>query len=222
MRYCPQCGAPVERRWVMQEQHERAVCTSCGTIHYENPRLIVGCAVCWEDRILMCRRSQEPALGQWVMPNGFLECGETLEQGAARETFEETGVVIAPERLELYSVANMTALAQVAVMFRVQLDALPPIRPGIECSDVAFMSESEIRSAPLAWRDAMGNRPQRFFNELRSGEFTIQLIAIGSSDATGSSGSTGSTGSIGFKSREYPIRSAPTAPPRRRPEPPAQ
>jgi len=61
----------------------------------------------------MCRRSQEPAIGQWVLPSGFLECGETLEQGAARETFEETGVSLDPNQLDLASIINITAIDQV-------------------------------------------------------------------------------------------------------------
>jgi len=55
------------------------------TVHYENPRLIVCCAAYWLDKILMCRRALEPGLGKWVVPSGFLEVGESLEQGAVRE-----------------------------------------------------------------------------------------------------------------------------------------
>jgi ADP-ribose pyrophosphatase YjhB (NUDIX family) len=164
-------------------------------VHYQNPRVIVTCAVCWRDTVLLCRRAQPPASGKWVMPSGFLECGETLEEGAARETFEETGVVLDPNRLDLYSVVNMTQIEQVAVTFRVQLAAKPEVQPGAECLEAAFFAEGEIPSGFLAWRESMGDRPQRFFDELRRGDFTIQLITIGSNHG------------VGFRSREYPIGS---------------
>src|SRR5579862_3583106 len=86
MKYCNECGAAVARRWIDHDERERYVCLSCGTVHYENPRVIVSCMVCVADKLLMCRRAQEPGRGQWAPPAGFLECRETLQQGAARET----------------------------------------------------------------------------------------------------------------------------------------
>jgi ADP-ribose pyrophosphatase YjhB (NUDIX family) len=163
--------------------------------HYQNPRIIVSCAVCWRDQILMCRRSQEPARGQWTVPSGFLECGETLEEGAARETFEETGVVIDPGSVNLYSIVNLAAIEQVLISFRVMCATRPIVRPGPECLEAAFMSESQIPSEMFAWRTVMGNRPRRFFDEVRSGQFTIQQITIGALPADS------------FESREYRISS---------------
>jgi ADP-ribose pyrophosphatase YjhB (NUDIX family) len=143
----------------------------------------------------MCRRAQQPGLGQWIVPSGFLEVGESLEQGAARETREETGLIVDPERLDLCSVVNMTSIEQVAIMFRIELDAEPTLTPGPECLEVAFMSVQEIPADQFAWRSAMGDGPERFSRELRSREFTIQLITLASADGTG------------FRSREYTISS---------------
>ena len=195
MKFCSECGIAIVRTWVAEEGRERCICLSCGLTHYENPRVIVGCVVFWRDTILMCRRSQEPARGQWTVPSGFLECGETLEEGAARETFEETGVLIDPVRIDLCSIMNMTAIEQVAVSFRTELMTKPIIRPGPECLEVAFMTEQEIAKEQIAWRRSMGGGPQRLFNELRSGQFTIQLATIGSNQG------------VGFRSREYGIAS---------------
>jgi ADP-ribose pyrophosphatase YjhB (NUDIX family) len=152
--------------------------------------------VFWRGTILMCRRSQEPARGQWTVPSGFLECGETLEEGAVRETFEETGVLIDPVSIDLCSIMNMTAIQQVSVSFRTELTARPVIRPGPECLEVAFMTEKEIAAEQIAWRMSTGGGPQRLFKELRSGHFTIQLATIGSNQG------------IGFRSREYVVASA--------------
>jgi ADP-ribose pyrophosphatase YjhB (NUDIX family) len=194
MKYCPECGSQLTRRWIGQDARERDVCAACGRLHYQNPRVIVGCIVGVHDRILMCRRAQEPGRGRWAPPSGFLECGETLEQGAARETFEETGVAIAPDRLDLLSVINLAALDQIAVMFRVNLPAEPVLRPGAECLEVAFLSEHEIPERDLAWRKLLGSVPAKVFSELRSGDFAINLITVGSSPKAG------------FSARDYKLR----------------
>jgi ADP-ribose pyrophosphatase YjhB (NUDIX family) len=143
----------------------------------------------------MCRRSDQPAQGQWMIPSGYLECGETLEEGAARETFEETGVSINSSTLELCSVLNMPDIQQVAIVFRTEFETKPKIRAGIECLDVAFMSEEDLQTVELAWREALGDEPRQLFSELRSGQFSIRLIQIASQSGRG------------FQSRQYNISS---------------
>ena len=194
MKYCSACGAAVSRQWVDLDRRERDVCLSCNTIHYQNPRIIVSCIVVFEDRLLMCRRSQEPARGEWAIPAGFLECGETLEQGAARETYEETGVIVDPSRLDLSAILNITAIDQVMITFRAEMKTLPTVRPGAECLEAAFVSESEIADLEFAWRRSWGSVPERVFNELRSRDFSIRLISIGSNHGAG------------FTERDYKIQ----------------
>ena len=68
----------------------RHVCPACAAVHYENPRIVVGCVPEADDgRILICLRAIEPRRGWWTMPAGFMENGETLRAGAARECQEE-------------------------------------------------------------------------------------------------------------------------------------
>ena len=142
----------------------------------------------------MCRRAQEPGRGRWASPAGFLECGETLQQGAARETYEETGLRLDPDQLELSGVINITAIDQILVTFRIELEALPTLRPGAECLEVAFLSEHEVPAKDFAWRGLLGAAPARFFSELRSREFSINLITVGPSAG------------VGFSERDYKIR----------------
>jgi ADP-ribose pyrophosphatase YjhB (NUDIX family) len=194
MKYCSECGAAVARQWIHQDGRERYVCLSCDRVHYQNPRVIVSCVVAVGQRILMCRRSQEPARGQWVLPSGFLECGETLEQGAARETFEETGVSLDPNQLDLASIINITAIDQIVITFRVDLSTLPTLRPGAECLDAAFLSEQEIPEGDFAWRKWLGPVPGKFFDELRLRDFSIRLITVGPSRG------------VGFSVRDYKIQ----------------
>ena len=194
MKYCSECGAAVARRWIVEDERERDVCLSCGRVHYQNPRVIVSCIVSVGDRILMCRRAQEPGRGRWAPPAGFLECGETLQQGATRETYEETGLSIDPGRLELSGIINIPAIDQIVVTFRFDLEALPVLHAGEECLAVAFLSEHEVPAGDFAWRGLLGPVPARFFNELRSQDFSINLITVGPSPG------------VGFSEREYKIR----------------
>jgi NADH pyrophosphatase NudC (nudix superfamily) len=88
-KFCSDCGQLVERRIPPGDNLPRAVCTACGSIHYENPRLVVGCVPEWQGRILLCRRAIMPRRGYWTTPAGFLENGESLHTAAARESLEE-------------------------------------------------------------------------------------------------------------------------------------
>jgi ADP-ribose pyrophosphatase YjhB (NUDIX family) len=198
MKFCGECGARFAHQQHAPDEQRRHTCTACGTTHYENPRVIVSCIVCWNNRILMCRRSQEPARGQWTVPSGYLECGETLQQCAVRETVEETGVIVDASRLELYSVTSMTAIQQVAIAFRVSVSvsADPHPHPGPECLDAAFKSEADLATMEFAWRRAMGDSLERLFGEMRSGDFTIKVATLGSDQGTG------------FKSRRYRVEPA--------------
>lgn len=200
MKYCSECGAAVASRWVNEDHRERYVCTSCGRTHYQNPQVIVACMAHCGNRVLMCRRAREPARGQWVFPSGFLECGETLQQAAVRETWEETGVVIDPDSLELYSVVNMAAIEQIVVAFRCELGTLPTIRAGTECSEVGFLLQPEIPPNQFAWRGSMGDSADRLFEEVRRRSFCIHLANMGSESGAG------------FTERRYRITSIATDP----------
>ncbi|MEB3298084.1 MAG: NUDIX hydrolase [Candidatus Sericytochromatia bacterium] len=105
MKHCPACGAPTHLRIPPGDNRERAVCSSCSVVHYENPRIVVGAVCHTGDRLALCRRAIPPRIGYWTFPAGFLEMGETAEEGAAREAREEAGVEVVVERLlGVYSV----------------------------------------------------------------------------------------------------------------------
>jgi ADP-ribose pyrophosphatase YjhB (NUDIX family) len=176
----------VSQRWIADDQRERFVCDACGTIHYENPRVLVSCFAYWQDRLLMCRRAQAPAVGLWITPSGFLEKGETLENAAVRETLEETGVGISPDLLELYSVASLPDISEIYISFRACLHEKPALLPGPESLEVALQTESEIRWDELAFRDSLGDYPSHFFRHLRNGCFPIHKIQLRSNERLGS------------------------------------
>ena len=146
MNFCSHCGSKLERRIPPGDHLPRFVCDSCGTIHYQNPRLIVGCVP--EDRILICRRAIEPRLGFWTVPAGFMENGETLPQAAARECREEALAEV--EIGSLLAVVNVTHAHQVHVFFRASM-LTPAFGIAPESSEVKLIELAEIPWNELAF-----------------------------------------------------------------------
>lgn len=108
MKYCSNCGKTLTFKLPAGDTHFRFVCNNCGIIHYQNPRMVVGCIPLWNGKILMCKRAIEPKYGLWTIPAGFMENGETVEEGAIRETMEESGANVEIVRLHaLYSLPNV-------------------------------------------------------------------------------------------------------------------
>jgi ADP-ribose pyrophosphatase YjhB (NUDIX family) len=141
MKYCSQCGETLTFRVPEGDNLPRHVCAACGTIHYQNPKIVVGCIPEWGDKILLCKRAIEPRYGLWTLPAGFMENGETVQQGAARETLEEAEARV--EIGDLYALFNLPHINQVYMLFRGRLLDLD-FGPGDESLEVALMDESEI------------------------------------------------------------------------------
>ena len=141
MKFCTDCGHAVQLQVPAGDHLLRAVCSSCGTVHYQNPRVVVGCVPEWQGRILLCRRAIEPRHGYWTAPAGFLEIGESMHAGAARETAEEALAQV--EIGSLLSVVNVLHAAQVHVMFRAAMrDAQHGA--GVESLETGLFTEAEI------------------------------------------------------------------------------
>jgi ADP-ribose pyrophosphatase YjhB (NUDIX family) len=145
MNYCSQCGAEVGVRVPEGDNRPRHVCGACGTIHYQNPKVVVGCIPEWGDQILLCRRAIEPRYGLWTLPAGFMERGETTHDGAARETLEEAHARV--EVLDLYTLFSLPHIDQVYMLFRSRLLDLG-FGPGTESLEVRLFDEAEI-----PWRE---------------------------------------------------------------------
>jgi ADP-ribose pyrophosphatase YjhB (NUDIX family) len=148
MKYCSECGAPVALRVPPGDHLPRHVCDACGTIHYQNPRLVVGCVPEHEGRILLCRRAIEPRLGYWTVPAGFLENGETLQQGAARETREEALAQV--DIGSLLAVVHVLHARQVHVFFRAALRSAE-YGAGAESLEVKLVRPADIPWGELAF-----------------------------------------------------------------------
>ncbi|HEU0186275.1 MAG TPA: NUDIX hydrolase [Gallionellaceae bacterium] len=176
MKYCSECGAPVMLRTPQDDSRERYVCTSCATVHYQNPKVIVGAIPEWEDgRILLCRRAIEPRIGLWTLPAGFMENNETTPQGAARETMEEANAEV--DVGELYSFYNLAYINQVYMLFRARLLNLN-FHPGVESLEVALFAEHEIPWDKLAFR-AVKMTLEQYFADRRAGHYQFRMGDLG-------------------------------------------
>lgn len=137
------------RRVPQGDNRERDCCDHCGTIHYVNPRPVVGTIPVWRDRILLCKRAIEPRYGKWTLPAGFMEIGETTAEGALRETLEEAGARV--ELGPLYTMIDVPYVEQVHIFFRAQLLDLD-FAPGAESLEVRLFDEPEIPWDEIAFR----------------------------------------------------------------------
>ena len=175
MKFCSVCGsADLALRIPDGDTLPRFMCNNCGTIHYQNPKIVVGCLPEWQDRVLLCKRAIEPRYGLWTLPAGFLENGETLSSGALRETLEEAHARVALG--ELYTVISLPQINQVYMMFRSRLVDLA-FGPGAESLDVRLFDESEIPWESLAFR-TIARTLRNYFMDRRRGDFTLHVSAI--------------------------------------------
>ena len=171
MKFCSECGSAVALRVPEGDHLPRHVCPGCGTIHYQNPKMVVGCIPEWEGKVLLCRRAIEPKYGLWTLPAGFMENGETTLEGAARETWEEAGARI--EIGSLYSLFNLPDINQVYLMFRARLLDLD-FQPGIESLETRLFTEAEIPWDEIAFR-TVRTTLEHYFSDRRSGSFDFHF-----------------------------------------------
>ncbi len=171
MKYCSQCGDPVRVSIPDGDNLPRYVCSSCDTIHYQNPRMVVGCVPEWQGQVLLCRRAIEPRHGYWTLPAGYLENGETTVEGAARETLEEANARV--EIDDLYTMINLPHINQVYLLFRARL-LDDRFSPGEESLETQLFAEHEIPWQELAF-PTVGFTLEHYFSDLRRGHFEVRL-----------------------------------------------
>lgn len=144
------------RRIPEGDNRERLICPDCGHVAYENPKIVVGSVVVSDSKVLLCRRAIEPRRGFWTLPAGYLELGETVEEGAIREALEEAEAEILIEGV--LGVFSISRIGQVQIMFRARFATAgtPSFAPGSESLDVALFDWDaipwdEIAFPTVAW-----------------------------------------------------------------------
>ena len=148
IKFCNNCGSAIAYRIPEGDSLPRAVCDTCGTIQYQNPKIVVGCLPVYGDRILMCKRAIEPRHGLWTLPAGFMENSESASEGAAREALEEANAKVRID--DLYTVYSIPHISQVYMMFLAKL-LDPDVSPGTESLEVKLVTEDEIPWDQLAF-----------------------------------------------------------------------
>lgn len=148
--YCKLCGSPMHSRVPGDDTVTRNVCTDCGFVGYENPKLLVACLLYEKNRLLWIRRAIEPYKGCWALPAGFMECGETVSETACRELNEETGLRAHPNELRLYSILSLPEISQVYVSLIGRLPSHDYF-PTPEAFEVALLDRREVECLSLGY-----------------------------------------------------------------------
>jgi len=174
IQHCRACGGLARYQIPADDNRERATCTVCGMVHYENPLNVVGTLPVWEDKVLLCRRAIEPRLGLWTLPAGFMELGETTAEGAMRETIEEAGARV--ELQGLFSLINVTRVGQVHLFYRARL-LDPDFAPGPESIEARFFTEAEVPWSELAFRTVKATL-EFFFADRKAGAYGMHFSDI--------------------------------------------
>ena len=174
MKFCSKCGNPVTFEIPPGEDRPRFNCRHCHTIHYQNPLMVVGCIPEWSGRVLLCKRAIEPRHGTWTLPAGYLENGETVENGARRELKEEAGV----SALEMtpYGLYDIPHISQIYLIFRTPLQN-EAFKPGPESLDVRLFSREEIPWDELAF-PVIQTTLERYCSDAATGTFAFHIEKI--------------------------------------------
>ena len=167
IRFCTQCGGAIRRQPPPGDGRDRAVCSVCGAIQYENPKLVVGCIPTWEDKVLLCRRAIEPRYGYWTLPAGFMENGESTADGAARETAEEAGARV--HDLRPFALIDVPYVHQTHLYFTARLTDLD-YTPGEESLEARLFAEADIPWDDLSFRTVILTI-KHFFADRARGSF---------------------------------------------------
>lgn len=174
MKYCSNCGDSLVRRIPEGDDHMRFACDGCGTIHYQNPTMVVGTIPRWEERILLCRRAIEPMRGLWTLPAGYLELGETVSAGARRETLEEAGAVLG--ELSPFALFDLPFFGMVYFMFVAEMTT-PEFLAGQESLETRLFTEEEIPWGEIAF-GVIEETLRRYFSDRKKGRFEFHMGEI--------------------------------------------
>lgn len=173
-RYCSQCGNLLTCATPPGDNRVRDLCRHCGAVHYQNPRMVVGCVPVWRGKVLLCRRAIEPRYGAWTLPAGFMELEETTEEGALRETLEEAGAQV--EAGPLFTVIDVPGVNQVHIYYLANVLS-EKLDPGPESLEAAFFDEADIPWDQLSFL-SVSSTLRHFFEDRKQPEFGVHRYTL--------------------------------------------
>lgn len=171
MNFCSECGHSLVVIQKAGKQQPIYHCPQCQKDYAQHPKLLVACFISCGDKLLWMRRALPPQAGHWAIPAGFMEEGETLREAAARELWEETQVVIAPEKLEVFMMGTISFISEVYIAFRAEVDCTD-CGCGEESLDVGFFSRDELDWSQVAYPQA-NNSIEQAYEDLARGKFSV-------------------------------------------------
>ncbi len=141
---------------------DRPVCPECGRVVYFDPKIAATAVVEREGRVLLIKRGNQPGYGRWSMPGGYVDRGEVVEEAAAREVWEETGL-----RVEINGLVGLFSERghPVVVVAFAAREAGGELSVGEEALDIGFFSLEALpdlafpRDRLILERWAEGNHP---------------------------------------------------------------
>jgi ADP-ribose pyrophosphatase YjhB (NUDIX family) len=132
----------------------RPCCPDCGYVHYTNPGVLVGVFLHHQDKILWIQRGNAPNKGLWTFPAGFVESGESVQEAAARELQEETGIALNPADMVPFGISSILPMHQVYLFFHCHCPAFLEARVTTEASDWGWFSEAEAHWDAMAYPES--------------------------------------------------------------------
>ncbi|HHU95393.1 MAG TPA: NUDIX hydrolase [Alcaligenaceae bacterium] len=174
LHYCTQCANPLARIIPPDDNRVRDVCLQCGSVHYQNPRNVVGVVPIWGDKILLCRRAIEPRYNTWTLPAGFMELKESTSEGAMREADEEAGAHL--ELGQLFTVIDVPEAGQVHVYYLAKVTS-PELNPGSESLEARFFDFDEIPWDNLSFR-TVSTTIEHYLADREKGQFAVHQYSL--------------------------------------------
>ncbi|CAM8890129.1 unnamed protein product [Rhodiola kirilowii] len=182
-KFCQWCGAATKHEIPEGDDKPRAICTNCGNICYQNPKMVVGCLIEHENKVLLCKRKIEPSYGLWTLPAGYMEMGESAIEGAARETWEEAGAKV--EVLSPFTHLDIPLIGQTYIIFLAKLKD-PHFSPGPESLECRLFAHDEIPFDALAFSSMLVTL-NLYIEDMKRGAACIHYGIINKRPGTGPS-----------------------------------
>jgi len=171
MNFCSNCGNSVRLKSIENDHIPRYFCENCKTIHYQNPNIVAGCLPIWKDEVMLCKRAIEPRVGYWNLPGGYLENGETVEEGAAREVWEEACIKV--KVIHIHTIFSIPRINQIYMHFLAELPDLN-FAPGVESLEVKMFKEEDIPWGEIAFTSSIFSL-KRYFEDRKAGIHKVHL-----------------------------------------------
>ncbi|XP_042513631.1 nudix hydrolase 23, chloroplastic-like isoform X1 [Macadamia integrifolia] len=181
IKFCQWCGGPMKHAVPDGDERVRAICTICSKIAYQNPKMVVGCLVEHDNKVLLCKRNIPPSHGRWTLPAGFMEIGESAAEGAMRETREEAGAKV--EIISHFAHLDIPRIGQSYIIFRARLEK-PEFSPGAESMECQLFKLEDIPFDSLAFSSMLVTL-NLYVQDIKSGNLKFHFGIINKREGTG-------------------------------------